>query len=398
MEPMPTTEPLPPTEPNYDAMARAWQEEGLGENPLPPPRMEPPRPPPPEPLAFAAANVKVQFFGVAPNDAYLKPMGIGIGRGPTGKAEYTFSELFSLNITSLNITTLRSFADYILKMRLSMSAGDLCSQNVKVLKLDGFAEHAAPFEMLGLDTPVTIEHQPEGTVATHKIILYLRAEPLRINRAAVGLSKWLAFKEALVEHGLALSGAKLAALVGHGEGTIKSALSNNSPSNGNVCATILTVQPNCSSPSCDVCVCATQALFAIEKFMCTHFDSNFKELPVALAKLELKSGKRPVGEAVTEEKPKRARTFLTRNVKVYVDAYLEQYINESGSKAGRATLFEFILKGATASGVQGSDDLTIKIISDRLHNALTKKNAATKKAAAMAQQPEVQEVGTLPAE
>ena len=37
-------------------------------------------------------------------------------------------------------------------------------------------------------------------------------------------------------------------------------------------------------------------------------------------------------------------------------------------------------------------------ISDRLHNALTKKNAATKKAAAMAQQPEVQEVGTLPAE
>ena len=44
---MPTTEPLPPKEPNYDVMARAWQEEGLGENPLPPPRMEPPPPPPP---------------------------------------------------------------------------------------------------------------------------------------------------------------------------------------------------------------------------------------------------------------------------------------------------------------------------------------------------------------
>ena len=38
MEQMPTTEPLPPTEPNYDAiLARMWQEEG--ESPLPP-RME----------------------------------------------------------------------------------------------------------------------------------------------------------------------------------------------------------------------------------------------------------------------------------------------------------------------------------------------------------------------
>ena len=86
-------EPMPPTEPNYDAMARAWQEEGLGENPPPLPRMEPPPPPPPEPLAFAAANVKVQFFGVAPNNAYLKPTGIGIGRGPTGKAESTSSKI-----------------------------------------------------------------------------------------------------------------------------------------------------------------------------------------------------------------------------------------------------------------------------------------------------------------
>jgi len=56
---MPTTEPLPPTEPNYDAMARAWQEEGLGENPPPLPRMEPPPPPPPEPLQ---GGLKVAFF------------------------------------------------------------------------------------------------------------------------------------------------------------------------------------------------------------------------------------------------------------------------------------------------------------------------------------------------
>ena len=49
--------------------------------------------------------LKVAFFGVGANDAYHNPARVGMKRGPTGKAEYIFSMLVSLNIALDSITT-----------------------------------------------------------------------------------------------------------------------------------------------------------------------------------------------------------------------------------------------------------------------------------------------------
>ncbi|MDC0525809.1 hypothetical protein OAO87_02325 [bacterium] len=91
----------------------------------------------------------------------------------------------------------------------------------------------------------------------------------------------------------------------------------------------------------------------IEKFMRVHFKSNFKEMPVALAKLELKSGKRaappapPIdggGGVAAPEKAKRVRVDLTSVGRIFIDAYLGRYIELSGKPAARAALFESILQ------------------------------------------------------
>ena len=102
------------------------------------------------------------------------------------------------------------------------------------------------------------------------------------------------------------------------------------------------------------CACAMQALTIIESFMLKHFTSNFKELAVEFAKLELtagKAGKRiseaAVGEAIAgDAKPKRVRQDLTRLGRQYIAAYLEQYIEFSGSAVKRAALFAAILEAA----------------------------------------------------
>ena len=54
-----------------------------------PPAQQPRPPEEAPPLLFSAATVKVNYFGVGADSAYLKPTGIGMKRGTTGTAEYT---------------------------------------------------------------------------------------------------------------------------------------------------------------------------------------------------------------------------------------------------------------------------------------------------------------------
>ena len=140
-----------------------------------------------------------------------------------------------------------------------------------------------------------------------------------------------------------------------------------------------------------------QTLSAIEKFMRVHFKSNFKEMPVALAKLELKSGKRAAGPPAppgldggeaAPEKSKRVRVDLTSLGRVFIDTFLGRYIELSGKPDTRAALFKEILQAATVMQESiGSHAWTTKVVSDRLHNALKAHNKAAR-AAAEAETPE----------
>jgi hypothetical protein len=146
-------------------------------------------------------------------------------------------------------------------------------------------------------------------------------------------------------------------------------------------------------------VCAVQALTTIEAFMTKHFDSNFKEMPVALAAQELKAGTKAgkrvaaaVGEdvaggeaggmaggmAAAEGAPtaKRTRINLSKLDRTFIDGYLDMYVTLSGNATGRARLFASILEAAKLVGTLGSDTWTTKVISDRLHNALKAHNKA----------------------
>ena len=194
------------------------------EQPPPTPREQPPV------LVISGDNVKVVFHGVGANDAYINPvLGMGIKHGPTGKAEYTCADFFSLNLTE-SVTTLGSFAGAVLKQRLGMTVGDLCSAEIKVVKLQpGVLEYAAPFEMVGVDTPVALVHKP-GADSNVKLYVYVRAAQLRVCRAAAASAKWESFKEGVA--GITQSANKLAELVGLGPGTLKSALSARSPADG----------------------------------------------------------------------------------------------------------------------------------------------------------------------
>ena len=121
---------------------------------------QPPPPPGDPPVIFnfiTGANVKVNFFGVGEDNAYLNPTGVGPKRGPKGKAEYTFTKLIALDMSEPTFEkTLGSFANF-LKRQLGGSLIDLCSQEIKVIKItDGVAESVSPFQMLGLDTPIAL--------------------------------------------------------------------------------------------------------------------------------------------------------------------------------------------------------------------------------------------------
>ena len=93
-----------------EARAAEMQEE-VEEWPPPYGMVPPPQPPPqqqaaPPPvnasvLLFSGAETKVNFFGVGADSAYLNPSGVGLKRGPTGKAEYMFSRLVSLDVAGV---------------------------------------------------------------------------------------------------------------------------------------------------------------------------------------------------------------------------------------------------------------------------------------------------------
>ena len=361
------------------------------EQPPPTPREQPPV------LVISGDNVKVVFHGVGANDAYINPvLGMGIKHGPTGKAEYTCADFFSLNLTE-SVTTLGSFAGAVLKQRLGMTVGDLCSAEIKVVKLQpGVLEYAAPFEMVGVDTPVALVHKP-GADSNVKLYVYVRAAQLRVCRAAAASAKWESFKEGVA--GITQSANKLADLVGLGPGTLKSALSARSPPDGKARRRASRPQAHTLDPILILpplaCRVRAQSLSMIENFMRVHIASNFKELPVALAKLELKSGKRadpapaaPLGldggggeaaapAAAPPAKAKRARTELSKAGRTFIDYYLDNYVALSGQAEKRAALYAAILQTAyVQQELLGSDKWTPKIIADRLHNALKARNKA----------------------
>ena len=393
----------------------AWDEElwqAPARLPQPPPRMEPPPPAPPEPIIISGESVKVTFFGVGDKSAYLKPTGVGLKRGPLGKAEHIFSDFITLNIQSAgDMTTLGCLSDYSLKSRLDMSAVDIVGEHVKVLKLEpGMQESVAPFELLDMDTPMRISHVA-GAPPSHKLVIYLRANVLRANRAAADQAKWQDFQEqAEAELGKKLSDNVLAKLVGHAPTTVKKALHRStSPMDGDV-RTRATLKRMPDAPCCPPAyrpppgpaLYAAQTLSAIERTMREHFSSNFSGLRVALEMVELKAGKgvgassplrggahtSPLaggGEEAPATKPKRKRVNLSKVGQIHIDAYLTTYISLSGNATGRATLFNSILEAASSQQeVLGSEEWTVKIIEARLHNSLKEHNKKAKAAAAEA--------------
>ena len=101
--------------------------------------------------------------------------------------------------------------------------------------------------MYELDTPVQISYK-EGEMATVQLEIFFHGAPLHAARVAAAATRYVSFQaRANAIYGKDLPDCKLATLIGHGQTTIKTALSSQCPKNG------LCVQPRIE-PSVASCI------------------------------------------------------------------------------------------------------------------------------------------------
>ena len=160
------------------------------------PPMDPPPPPPPEQLEIVGDTLKVHFFGVAENNWNLGVHGIGIKRGMTGKGEFSFFDIISLNIDSkFSFSTAGSFADFILETYLDLSGEQMVGNQLKVTKLEGVLPgRAPPTEMVGFSQPILVSYAAGGA-AKVELTLYVRTPVLYGARARATRERWALFQE-----------------------------------------------------------------------------------------------------------------------------------------------------------------------------------------------------------
>jgi hypothetical protein len=264
----------------------------------------------------------VHFYGVAQSNCYLTPGNIGIKRGTTGKGEFSFTDVVSLDIksSSQSICTVSSLCAFLLGECLNTVGSNLLGSNIKVIKLDGVMPgRAPPTEMVDVSLPVVVQHVA-GSAANVELMLYLRAPLLHALRASVVSSRWDLFQNRAKEvvPSAKLNKAAFALLVGHGRATIDGALAGSGMPGPN------------------------QTLSTLESIMRTHFDSNFSGFAVALAAAHLKktSGKRKAtcespapGDACDSPHNKdgpRSRTSIPYLAGICLDAYVDEYTGAKG--------------------------------------------------------------------
>ena len=225
-------------------------------------------------------TLKVHFFGVAENNWNLGVHGIGIKRGMTGKGEFSFFDIISLNIDSkFSFSTAGSFADFILETYLDLSGEQMVGNQLKVTKLEGVLPgRAPPTEMVGFSQPILVSYAAGGA-AKVELTLYVRTPVLYGARARATRERWALFQERAAQVvPTKISKTAWANFVGPGRGTIDDALDGK----------------GLPGPRA--------TLDRIELLMRTHFDSDFAEFAVALAAAQLKAkgkGKRAVESLAT---------------------------------------------------------------------------------------------------
>ena len=220
-------------------------------------------------FTLGGSDLKVNFFGVAKNDQYLLADGIGAIRGPTKKAEFSFSSSIPLQMLEKAID-LEDVITTALQARLDLSRTELVGGHARATSLTSNS-HAffGNSTMVALDRPVRIVPTRE---ASHELTLFVSADVLFKARVAAALSVYEhKFKNgAALALGYRLTDSAVQLLTGHSAGTIKAALGI----------------ANGKDPTRD---CVT--LSKLEKVMTKHLNDNFSNIAVELETGRIKSGK-----------------------------------------------------------------------------------------------------------
>ena len=328
-----------------------------------------------------AEEIVISFFGVAKNDQYLTPVGVGVVRGPNKSAEFIFSYTFPLELFK-KVVDLEDVAVAALKARLGLDRKDLVGTHARSCTLSGnTASFFGNSAMVPLDRPVHIG--PAATrMAQQGLTLYLRAGVLFKARVAAALDIYVnQFKQgAASKLGYNLTDSAVQSLTGHSAGTVKAALGIG------------------KEPTRD---CVT--LSKLEKVMMKHLDNNFSTIAVDLETGRMKKsghgscGAKRVGavrisdddddengeenEAV-RKKGRASRYTYSSSTSKFITGHAGAYRSLAPSSRVRlATKILQDLRGTPELSEHLNEGLTEAMITSKLANNLKVENRAARTAA-----------------
>ena len=126
-----------------------------------------------KPFLLNAKEIVIQLYGVAKNDQYLNPLGVGVIRGPNKSAEFIFSHTFPLDLFKKALD-LEDVAVAALQARLGLDRTHLVGKHARSCTLSGnTAAFFGNSAMVPLDRSVDIG--PAATrIAQLGLTLYLQ--------------------------------------------------------------------------------------------------------------------------------------------------------------------------------------------------------------------------------
>ena len=89
-----------------------------------------------KPFLLNAKEIVIQLYGVAKNDQYLNPLGVGVIRGPNKSAEFIFSHTFPLDLFKKALD-LEDVAIAALQARLGLGRTHLVGKHARSCTLSG---------------------------------------------------------------------------------------------------------------------------------------------------------------------------------------------------------------------------------------------------------------------
>ena len=313
-------------------------------------------------IALRGKMLRASFFGVSDGDEYLRADWRGLHqRGPKLKAQFTFADEISLD--GVNISDVQSLAEYVLQKRLNLTVADLVGSQLKMTEAGGNQLiDAGQFKYVDLSARASVSYE-EDMECKQQLTFYLRASVLHTARVAWAAARYEIFLErAGTALGAVVRDVKIAALIGHGNTTVKTALGHagaRSPIGG-------------------------RALADIESTMRKHFADGFASFSVALEAASMKKvNKRKRAAGADGETVARTRTNLSEFGRVFIDSYLDAYMSVQGDS--RKRLVDRILSTAQTRDVElGSAAWTEVVVGQRLHNMANQRRAAERRAATAA--------------